>query len=85
MAEEKCMDDLVEGINTWNKSARFCRNYIIAKRMNRIVKTPTFIKMEKNKICGINGSKNNRDVFVEKNKIADNSCFNLSFGKIVNQ
>ena len=85
MAEEKCMDDLVEGINTWNKSARFCRNYIIAKRMNRIVKTPTFIKMEKNKICGINGSKNNRDVFVEKNKIADNSCFNLSFGKIVDQ
>ena len=85
MAEEKCMDDLVEGINTWNKSARFCRNFVLGKRLNKIVKTPTFIKVEKNKICGINRNENNKNILIDKNKIGDNSCFNVSFGKIINQ
>ena len=83
MAEEKCMDDLVEGINTWNKSARLCRNYVLAKRLNKIVKTPTFIKVEKNRICGINGNGNNN--LNGKNKINDNYEFNVSFGKMINQ
>ena len=85
MAEEKCMDDLVEGINTWNKSARFCRNYVLAKKFNKIVKTPSFIRVEKNKICGINGDEINKDIKVEKNKICGNSCFNVPFGKNINQ
>ena len=83
MAEEKCMDDLVEGINTWNKSARLCRNYVLAKRLNKIVKTPTFIKVEKNRICGINGNGNNK--LNGKNNINDNYEFNVSFGKMINQ
>ena len=83
MAEEKCMDDLVEGINTWNKSARLCRNFVLGKRMNKIVKTPTFIKVEKNRICGINGNENNNVLF-GKNKIEENSGFNVSFGKFIN-
>ena len=85
MAEEKCMDDLVEGINTWNKSARLCRNFVLAKRMNKIVKTPTFIKVEKNRICGINASGNNNNMLFGKKKIEENSGFNVSFGKIINQ
>ncbi len=83
MAEEKCMDDLVEGINTWNKSSRLCRNFLIAKRLNKIVKTPTFIKVEKNKICGINGSGYYQGILGGKKNNEENSCFNLSFGKMI--
>ena len=84
MAEEKCMDDLVEGINTWHKSARLCRNFVIARRLNRIVKTPTFIKVEKNKICGINGNENHNNMLEGKNKMEEQSDFNVSFGKFLN-
>ena len=84
MAEEKCMDDLTEGINTWIKSSRLCRNFVLAKRMNKIVKTPTFIRVEKNRICGINGNENN-NVLLGKNKIGENSGFDVSFGKMFNQ
>ncbi len=83
MAEEKCMDDLVEGINTWNKSSRLCRNFLIAKRLNKIVKTPTFIKVEKNKICGINGSGYYQGILGGKKNNEENSCFNVSFGKMI--
>ena len=85
MAEEKCMDDLVEGINTWLKSARLCRNFLLAKRMNKIVKTPTFIRVQKNKICGVNGNGNYQDKFGDKNKKEDNCGFNVSFGKMIYQ
>ena len=84
MAEEKCMDDLVEGINTWHKSSRLCRNFVVARRLNRIVKTPTFIRVEKNKICVINGNENNNNMLEGKNKIEDQSDFNVSFGKFLN-
>ena len=83
MAEEKCMDDLVEGINTWNKSARLCRNFVLAKRLNKIVKTPTFIKVEKNRICGVNADGNKK--LAGKNNFNDNCDFNVSFGKMFNQ
>ena len=82
MAEEKCRDDLDEGINTWNKSSRLCRNYVIAKKFNKnnkIVKTPCFIRMDKNKICGIN--KNENQDFGKKNGIEYDSNDNVSFGK----
>ena len=85
MAEEKCMDDLVEGINTWHKSARFCRNFNLAKRINKFVKTPTFIRVEKNKICGINANGNYQDKFGDKNKKEDICGFNVSFGKMIYQ
>ena len=84
MAEEKCMDDLTEGINAWIKSSRLCRNFVLAKRMNKIVKTPTFIRVEKNRICGINGNGNN-NMLLGKNKIEENSGFDMSFGKMFNQ
>ena len=83
MAEEKCMDDLVEGINTWNKSSRLCRNYVIAKKINRcdkIVKTPTFIRIEKNKICGINKNQNNQDL-ERKNRMEYDFNNDVSFRK----
>ena len=49
MAEEKCMDDLTEGINTWNKSSRLCRNYVLVKKLNRFNNTPSFNSIIKNK------------------------------------
>ena len=80
MAEEKCMEDLVEGINAWNKSSRICRNYVLAKKLNKNVKTPTFNHIKKNKVNVIenNNIKNNI-----KN-IDDNSLIDMdivSFGK----
>ena len=84
MAEEKCMDDLVEGINTWHKSSRLCRNFVIANRLNKIVKTPTFIKVEKNKICGINGNEIHHNMLEGKNKMEEQTDFNVSFGKFLN-
>ena len=83
MAEEKCMDDLVEGINTWNKSSRLCRNFVLAKKLNRdkIVKTPTFLRIEKNKICGINKNANGNQDLGRKNGIEYNNNDNVSFGK----
>ena len=83
MAEEKCMDDLVEGINTWHKSSRLCRNFVVARRLNKIVKTPTFIRVEKNKICGINENGNHHDILGGKNKMEENSDFNVSFRKFL--
>ena len=83
MAEEKCMDDLVEGINTWNKSARLCRNFVLAKRINKIVKTHTFLKVEKNRICGVNADGNKK--LAGKNNFNENCDFNVSFGKMFNQ
>ena len=79
MAEEKCMEDLVEGINTWNKSSRLCRNYILVKKLNKIVKTPSFnnkIQNKKNRI--------NRIVNKNKNEITKNNSIdynNISFRK----
>ena len=84
MAEEKCMDDLVEGINTWHKSSRLCRNFVIANRLNKIVKTPTFIKVEKNKICGVNGNEIHHNMLEGKNKMEEQTDFNVSFGKFLN-
>ena len=84
MAEEKCMDDLVEGINTWHKSSRLCRNFAVANRLNKIVKTPTFIKVEKNKICGVNGNGIHHNMLEGKNKIEEQTDFNVSFGKFLN-
>ena len=82
MAEEKCMDDLVEGINTWNKSSRFCRNYILAKKFNKNVKTPTFNHIIKNKVKVIennNNKNNNKNIDDENENTID---FNIvSFGK----
>ena len=57
MAEEKCMDDLVEGINTWNKSSRLCRNYNLVKRLNKLTNTPTFNSAIKNKENIVNFNK----------------------------
>ena len=82
MAEEKCMDDLVEGINTWNKSSRLCRNYLLVKKLNRLIKTPSFNSIIKNK-------KNRNNIKVNENKkenskkYFNNSIdFNItSFGK----
>ena len=85
MAEEKCMDDLVEGINTWNKSSRLCRNFILAKKLNRIVKTPTFnhiVKHKGNQFNEINKEKNNKKENHKNNE--DNNFIdidNVSFGK----
>jgi hypothetical protein len=74
MAEEKCMDDLIEGINSWNKSSRLCRNYLIQKKMNyKVVKTPIFhhnIDKKEN----IENRGNNNDDSIEMNN-------NISFGK----
>ena len=84
MAEEKCMDDLVEGINTWHKSSRLCRNFVVANRLNKIVKTPTFIKVEKNKICGVNGNEIHHNMLEGKNKMEEQTDFNVSFGKFLN-
>jgi hypothetical protein len=84
MAEEKCMDDLVEGINTWHKSSRLCRNFVVANRLNKIVKTPTFIKVEKNKICGVNGNGIHHNMLEGKKKIEEQTDFNVSFGKFLN-
>ena len=64
MAEEKCMEDLVEGINAWNKSSRLCRNFVLVKKLNKMVKTPTFnsiIKNKKNRINGIDNQKKNEN------------------------
>ena len=58
MAKEKCMDDLIEGINTWNKSSRLCRNFVLAKKINRIVNTPTFNSIAQNKRNRIHGKDN---------------------------
>ena len=85
MAEEKCMDDLVEGINTWNKSSRLCRNFILAKKLNRIVKTPTFnhiVKHKGNKFNEIDKENNNKKENHKNNE--DNNFIdidNVSFGK----
>ena len=85
MAEEKCMDDLVEGINTWNKSSRLCRNFILAKKLNRIVKTPTFnhiVKHKGNQFNEINKENNNKKENHKNNE--DNNFIdidNVSFGK----
>ena len=49
MAEEKCMDDLVERINTWNKSSRLYRNYVLVKKLNRFNNTRSFNSIIKNK------------------------------------
>lgn len=81
MAEEKCMDDLVEGINTWNKSSRICRNFILAKKLNNIiVKTPTFhnVTLDKEKINDEN--KYNKEE-VSKNIYNTHKSDNVSFGK----
>ena len=82
MAEEKCMDDLVEGINTWNKSSRLCRNYVLVKKINRLVNTPSFngiIKNKKNK----NNAKSKENQKDNSKKYFNNSIdFNIaSFGK----
>ena len=81
MAEEKCMDDLVEGINTWNKSSRFCRNYVLVKKFNKIVKTPTFNSIIKNKANEIykNDNKNNNRKKDDDDNLID--IDNVSFGK----
>lgn len=85
MAEEKCIDDLVEGINTWNKSSRLCRNYILAKKLNRTVKTPTFnhiIKHKGNQFNEIDKENNNKKENHKNNE--DNNFIdidNVSFGK----
>ena len=42
MAEEKCKEDLDEGITSWNKSNRMCRNFLLAKRLIGIPKSPVF-------------------------------------------
>ena len=69
MAEEKCMDDLVEGINTWNKSSRLCRNFNLVKRLNKLSNTPTFENTLKNKVNNrINGRDNVKIKNISKNK-----------------
>jgi hypothetical protein len=79
MAEEKCMEDLVEGINAWNKSSRLCRNFVLVKKLNKMVKTPTFnsiIKNKKNRINGIDNQnknenpKNDCDISIDRNIIS---------------
>ena len=82
MAEEKCMDDLVEGINTWNKSSRFCRNFVLVKKLNRLVKTPTFNSIIKKK-TNINNEKNiDNQKKNSKSECDENIYFNnVSFGK----
>lgn len=76
MAEEKCMDDLIEGINSWNKSSRLCRNYLLQKKLNyKVVKTPIFhhnTSKEENIRMRENNNDNN-DSFEMNN--------NISFGK----
>ena len=42
MAQEKCREDLDEGITSWNKSNRMCRNFLLAKRLTEIQKSPVF-------------------------------------------
>lgn len=42
MAKQKCKEDLEEGINSWNKSNRLCRNYLLVKKINNIPKSPVF-------------------------------------------
>ena len=76
MAEEKCMDDLIEGINTWNKSSRLCRNYLLQKKINnKIVKTPIFHhNVGKEENIEVRGNNNNDDDIFEMNN-------NISFGK----
>lgn len=82
MATEKCMEDLVEGINTWKKSSRLCRNYVLAKRFNRFVNTPTFNRVMNNK-----GNRKNTAENRNKNEKSNNYCDNIfnenivSFGK----
>ena len=71
MAEEKCMEDLVEGINTWNKSSRLCRNYILVKKLNKIVRTPSFNNIIKNKRNRINGIDNKNKNENSKNNSID--------------
>ena len=83
MAEEKCMDDLVEGINTWNKSSRLCRNFVLVKKLNKdkIVKTPTFLRIDKNKIYGVNKIANQNQDLGKQNGIKYDNNNNVSFGK----
>lgn len=76
MAEEKCMDDLIEGINSWNKSSRLCRNYLLQKKLNyKVVKTPIFHH---------NNSKE-ENIRMRENNNDNNDSFemnnNISFGK----
>jgi hypothetical protein len=40
--------------------------------------------VEKNRICGVNGNGNN-NMLLGKNKIEENSGFDMSFGKMFNQ
>jgi hypothetical protein len=81
MAEEKCMDDLVEGINAWNKSSRLCRNYTLVKKLNRLVNTPSFNSIIKNK-KNRNNVKGNENKKENSIKDLNNSIdFIASFGK----
>ena len=81
MAEEKCMDDLIEGINTWNKSSRLCRNYTLVKKLNRLVNTPSFNSIIKNK-KNRNNVKGNENKKENSIKDLNNSIdFIASFGK----
>lgn len=74
MAEEKCMDDLIEGINSWNKSSRLCRNYILQKKLNyKYVKTPIFHHTISKEVNNGDKGSNNDDSFEMNN--------NISFGK----
>ena len=80
MAEEKCMDDLVEGINAWNKSSRLCRNFVLAKKFNRIVKTPTFnsimqIKKNINNEKKIENQKKNSKIYCNESIYFNNVSF----------
>ena len=82
MAEEKCMDDLVEGINTWNKSSRLCRNYNLVKRLNKLTNTPTFNSAIKNKENIVNKKCNEKIKDISKNKSDDIIDLNIiSFRK----
>lgn len=82
MAEEKCMEDLIEGINTWNKSSRLCRNYLLVQKLNKIAKTPTFntiLKNKANKINKINNKNHNEKIKNDYNNNIDNDI--VSFRK----
>ena len=76
MAEEKCMDDLVEGINTWNKSSRLCRNFVLIKKINRALNTPTFNSIVQNKRYRIHGKDNGIQKQNSKKEEDNNNIFN---------
>ena len=72
MAEEKCFDDIEEGINTWNKSSMLCRNFVLARKLNKPYNTPIFNKIAKK----FQNNKDNSGYDIHTN---DNNF--ISFGK----